>query len=109
MIVNADEDLGDVLFCRLLGLRRRGLADVDGWKPVVSDGMGAIEIALDGIFVFLVDSPSFVSERVDNVAPQLRLRTSAAPKLGHIREELWILANGCVGHLESSVARPKRD
>ena len=67
LIVNADEDLGDVFFCRLLSLGSRRLSNVDRWEAVVSDGMGAIEIALDSIFVLLVDSPSLVSEGIDNV------------------------------------------
>jgi hypothetical protein len=46
---------------------KRRLSNVDGWEAVVSDGIGAIKIALDSVFVLLVDSPSLVSERIDNV------------------------------------------
>ena len=64
LVVDANEDFGDVLFRGLLILRCRGLADVDRRKAVVADRMRAIEVAFHGILVLFVDRAPFVPQCV---------------------------------------------
>ena len=73
LVVDTDEDLGDVLLRGFLILRCRGLADVDRRKPVVADRMRTIEVALHGVLVLFVDRAPFVPERVHEIAPDLWL------------------------------------
>ena len=51
LVVDADEDLGNVLFCGFVVLCCRSLADVDCRKPVVDDRMRAIEVAFRSVLV----------------------------------------------------------
>jgi hypothetical protein len=60
LVVDTNENLRDVLFRGLLIVRRGSLPDVDGRKPVIRNRMGAIQIALDGVLVFLVNGPPLV-------------------------------------------------
>ena len=55
LIVNADKNLRHILFSSFLIIECCSLADIDRWKTVIGNRMGTIKIALDGIFILLVD------------------------------------------------------
>ena len=109
LVVDTDENLGDVLLRGFLILCCRGLTDVDGRKPIVGDCMRAIDVALHGVLVFFVDRAALVPKRVHEVTPDLWLEARPVPEFGHIRQELRIIADRRVGNLETPVTRPKRD
>ena len=109
LVVDTDENLGDVLLRGFLILSCRGLADVDRRKPVVGDRMRTIEIAIHGVLVLVVDRATLVPERIDEIAPDLCREARPVPEFRHIRQELRVVADRRVGNLESPVARPERD
>jgi hypothetical protein len=92
LVVDTDEDLGDILLRGFLIPCCRGLADVDCRKPVVGDRMRAIEVALYGVLVFFVDRTPFVPERVDDITPNLWLGTP------------WAMGSGCGNSRPTSLA-----
>jgi hypothetical protein len=62
--------------------------------------MRTTEIVIDSVLVRVVDRATPIPERVDEIASDLG-RKSSIPKLCHIRQELRIVADRRVGHLES--------
>jgi hypothetical protein len=55
LVVNSNEDLGDVFVRDLVILRCRGFANVDRGKSIVSDRLRATEISVYGVLVRVVD------------------------------------------------------
>jgi hypothetical protein len=71
LVIDPDEDLSDVLFCRFIVVRCRSLADINRWKPIVNDSVRAIEVTLGGVLISFVHDTPLITKRVHEVATNL--------------------------------------
>ena len=69
LVVDPNEDLGDVFFRRLLGCRR--LADVDRREAVVGDRMCPFEVMFHRVLVRVINDAALVPKRVHEIFPNL--------------------------------------
>ena len=109
LVVDTDEDIGDVLLSSFFVLCCRCLADVDRRKSVVADCTSArSRLRSTASSYFSSTALPFISECVNEIPPDLRLRARPVPQFCYIRQELGVVADRRVGNLEPPVTRPER-
>ena len=64
---------------------------------------------LHGLLVLVVYRATFVSEPIHQIQTDLPLWRHPFPQIRHVRQELGVVADARVSHLEAPVARPKCD